>query len=126
MRTYAGRDLQAALMADPASNATGAYAPANWMAITASAVVEDPTRTTLPGELTGGTMGRSQATYSHTSGTTSYTLIRTWVSDRTVIINKFGVFNGSSGGVMMFEKNLDEAVNLKAGDSFQIVHTVSI
>ena len=126
MRTYVGRDLQAALMADPASNATGAYAPANWMAITADATPEDPVRTTLPTELIGGTMARAQSTYSHTSGTTSYTLIRTWVADRTVIIAKFGVFNASSGGVMMFEKKLDEPVSLKSGDSFQIVHTVSI
>ena len=126
MRTYVGRDLQAALMADPGSNATGAYAPANWMGITASAVAEDPTRTTLPGELTGGSMGRSQSTYSHTAGTTSYTLIRTWVADRQVTVAKFAVFNAASGGVMMFEKNLDEPVPLKSGDSFQIVHTISL
>ena len=126
MRSYAGRDLQAALMADPASNATGAYAPANWMGISTNTTPEDPTRTTLLAELTGGSMGRSQATFSHTSGTTSYTLIRTWVADRTAIVAKFGVFNANSGGVMMFEKNLDEPVSLKSGDSFQIVHTVSI
>jgi hypothetical protein len=126
VRTNAGRDLQAALMADPASNATGAYAPANWMGISTNATPEDPTRTTLPGELTGGSMGRSQSTYSHTAGTTSYTLIRTWVADRQVQVTKFAVFNAVSGGVMMFEKLLDEAVPLKAGDSFQIVHTVSI
>ena len=126
MRSYAGRDLQAALMADPASNATGAYAPANWMGISTNTTPEDPTRVSLLNELTGGSMGRAQATYSHTSGTTSYTLIRTWVADRTTTVAKFGVFNANSGGVMMFEKNLDEPVNLKSGDSFQIVHTVSI
>ena len=125
-RTNSGRDWQCGVMADPASSGAGAYAPATWMVLSTDTTAENPTRTTLPGELTGGTMARAQGAYAHTSGTASYTLIKTFVSDRDVAVRKFGVFTAASGGTLVWEKLLDETVNLKSGDSMQIVQTVSI
>ena len=125
-RTLAGRDHQAGVMGNPASSGSGNYSPATWMVLSTNTTAEDASRTTLPGELTGGTMARAEATFSHTVGTASYTLIKTWVSDRDVTVAKFGVYTAQTGGIFCWEKLLDAPVVLKSGDSMQIVHTVSI
>lgn len=126
MRTNAGRDWQAGVMADTASNGTGAYAPANWMALSSSDVAPSDASTTLPGEEVGGTLDRAQASYAHTTGTATYTLINTFTSDRIVIIYGYGVFNASTGGVLFSHAEFDEGVPMKVGDTVQIIDTISL
>lgn len=126
MRTTVGRDWQAAIMGNTASNATGAYASATWVGVTADATAPGAGDTTLSGELTGGTMGRAQAVYAHTTGQATYTLTLTVTSDRTVTLAKIGIFNASSGGTMAFETLLDNTAAMRAGDSIQVVETVSL
>jgi len=113
-------------MGDTASNGSGTYAPATWIACTADATTPAATSTTLTGELTGGTFARGQGVYSHTTGTSSYTLTKSFTSDRIVTVAKFGVFTASTAGVMVFETLLDSTAALRSGDTFQIVHTVPI
>ena len=118
-RTNAGLDWQAGIM----GNATAA--PANYIALSASTAAPDPSHTTLDGELTGS-LSRAIATYAHTSGTSTYTLSKTFVSDQTVTLTKIGVFNASSGGTMFTETQLSHTVSLVSGDSVLIQETVTL
>lgn len=126
MRTNAGRDWQCGVMADTASDGTGDYAPANWIGLSSSAVAPSAANTSLASELTGGTMDRAQASFAHTDGTASYTLIKTFTSDRIVNVYKYGVFTADSGGVMAFEQAFDEMVPLRIGDTVQVVDTITL
>lgn len=125
-RTHAGRDWQSRVMGDTASNGTGSYAAANWIGITADATTPSTASTVLTGELTGGTMGRAQAAYAHTNGQASYTLTKTFTSDRTVTVAKLGVFTAVSGGTLAFETLLDSTAALQSGDTLQVVETITL
>ena len=126
MRTDAGRDWQARVMADSSSDGTGSYAPANWVALSDDPAAPAGGDTVLAGELTGGTFARSQASYAHTNGTATYTLINTFTSDRDAGVYKYGVFTAQTGGTLVFEEEFDELVPLKIGDTIQVVDTVSL
>jgi hypothetical protein len=126
MRTSSGRDWQAGVMADTASNGSGAYAPANWMALSSDPADPSDGSVTLPGEEVGGTLDRAQASYAHTTGTATYTLINTFTSDRTVTVYGYGVFTASTGGVLFSHANFDEGVPMKVGDTVQIIDTISL
>lgn len=126
MRTHAGRDWQCRVMADTDSDATGAHAPANFIGLSSSNVAPVVGNTSLASELTGGTLVRAQASFAHTNGTASYTLIKTFTSDRVVNVYKYGVFNAISGGVLAFEQPFDEVVPLRIGDTVQVVDTISL
>lgn len=121
--TNAGKDFQSRVMADTASNGTGAYAAANYIGVSADAAAYNPANTTLPGELTGGSMGRAQGAYAHTNGTSSYTLTRSISVDRTVVVAKLGVFNAVSGPTLVFETLLDAVASVRSGDTLQVVFT---
>lgn len=122
-RTNAGRDWQARVMGDTASNGTGNYAPATYIALSANTDAPSASNTTLPGEVTSGTLARTQAVYAHTNGTASYTLTKMFTSDQTIEVAKIGVFTASSGGTLVFETLLDTTANMKSGDTVQIVFT---
>lgn len=97
-------------MADTANTNTGAYAPANYIALTTNSGAPVDTDTTLAGELeTGdsGTLSRAQATYAHTSGTSTYTLSHLFTSDASVTVAKIGVFNDPTAGTLVFEDLLE-------------------
>ncbi len=125
LRTKAGRDWQANVMADTASNATGAYHAANYLGVTENGDTPDDDNTTLAGEITSGTLNRAQATYAHTTGSSSYTLTRTLTSDDNVTLRKIGVFTAASpGGTLVFETLMNEIAVMIPGDQVQITHTV--
>jgi len=126
MRTNAGRDLQARQLGDTASNATGSYAPANYIGVSASTSAPAATDTVLAGEIASGTLVRKQAVYAHTDGTNSYTLTATFVSDQAIVLAKVGIFNAASGGTMAFETLLPSTANLVSGDQTQITETVTL
>lgn len=126
LRTNAGTDFQAGVMGSTSSTGTGAFAPANWIGITANATAPAAGDTTLTGEIGSGTLVRAQATYSHTTGVASYTLQKTFTSDQTVTIAKIGVFNASTGGTMVFETLLNATASLVSGDQLTVTETVSL
>lgn len=113
-------------MADTASNGSGAYAAANWVALSDDPDAPVATNTVLPGELIGGTLDRAQASYAHTTGTASYTLIHTFTSDRDTTAYGYGVFTASTGGVLAFHAAFSEPVSLKIGDTVQVIDTISL
>lgn len=113
-------------MGDTASTGTGAYAAANYVAVTANATTPAGTDVSLAGEIVAGSLVRVQATYAHTLGTSSYTLSNTFTSDQSITLNKIGIFNASSGGTMVFETLLDSPVVMISGDQVLIVETVNL
>ena len=128
LRTDAGRDLQANLMGGGqlAGAGTGAMRPADYLGITANATAPAAGNTTLAGEIASGSLLRAQATYSHTNGTASYSLTKTFTSDQTVTIAKFGVFNAAAAGVLLFETLLNQVAALVSGDQLAITESVTI
>ncbi len=126
MRVNTGTDFQAGVMADTSSNGTGAYAAANWMGLTANSSTPLVTDVSLTGEVVSGTLVRAQCAYAHTMGTSSYTLTNTFTSDQSITINKIGIFNASSGGIMVFETLLDAAAVMISGDQILVVETVNL
>lgn len=126
LRTNAGADFQAGVMSSTASTGTGSYAPANYIGLTANATAPAAADTTLTGEITTGALARAQATYSHTTGTASYTLQKTFTSDQSVTVAKIGIFNASTGGTMVFETLLNASATLVSGDQLTVTETVSL
>lgn len=128
MRTNAGRDFQANVMGGGqlAGAGTGAMRPADYIGLTANNTAEAAGSTTLTGEIASGTLIRAQAAYSHTNGTATYTLVKTFTSDQTITINKIGVFNASTGGTLVFETMLNAPGALVSGDQLTVTETVTL
>lgn len=133
MRTNAGADHQARVMADTASTGTGSYAAANYQALTANSTAPALGDTTLTGEIVTASGGliRKQAAYAHTNGTTTYTLIATFTANANdalpVTIAKMGTFNASSAGTMVFTTLLSATATLTAvGDALTLTQTVTL
>jgi hypothetical protein len=132
MRTNAGTDHQSRVMFDTASNATAAYAAANYIALTENSDAPAAGDTTLTGELNaaGGGLNRAQATYAHTNGTNTTTLTKTFTknaddggSSDTRTPAKAGLFNAASTGTMTFETLIPSPPALVSGDSVAITWT---
>lgn len=126
LRTTAGRDYQANLLGNPASNGTGAYAPAAWIGLTADGTPPAVGDVVLPGEIVNGTLARSQGAFGHTTGLASYTVSKLFVSDQSITIPKIGLFNVASGGSPFIETMLSAAAVLNSGDQLQVVSTVTL
>lgn len=124
LRTKAGRDWQAKVMADTASTGTGTYHAANYLGVTEDDTDPDDDNTSLAGEISSGTLTRGQATFAHTTGASSYTLTRTLTSDDNYTLRKLGVFTLVSGGVIVFESRLNEIAVMAPGDQIQLTSTV--
>jgi hypothetical protein len=124
--TNAGRDWQARVMGDTGSSGVGAHAPANYMAFSNSNSTPLASETTLPGEITSGTLARAQAVYAHTDGQSSYTLTRVVTADIGVTLYRVGIFNAAESGTLVFNGSLSEPATLAPGDQIQNTMTVTI
>ena len=135
-RTNAGADWQANVLGatTPPSGSlgTGYMAPANYIALSTDTSTPNAADTTLPGEITNTsspsstTLVRKQATFAHTTGTSTYTLTTTFTSDTTATIAKIGVLNAASAGVLFAETLLGTTITLHSGDTLQVQETISI
>jgi hypothetical protein len=128
LRTNAGADFQAAVMGATTGTGigTGAFAPANFIGVTANTAAASATSTVLTGEVTTGTLARAQAVYAHTTGTSTYTLTKTFTSDQAITLHRVGVFNGATGSILVFESVLNADAVLTNGDQLTITETVSL
>lgn len=136
LRTDAGTDHQSRTSYDTASNATGSYAALNYIALTENSTAPAAGDTSLTGELNaaGGGLNRAQATYSHTNGT------NTVVLDKTFTINandgspktpaKAGLFNAPTSGTMGYSTLIDNPPPLVfasgIGDSMAVTWTFTL
>jgi hypothetical protein len=125
IKTNAGQDFQYNVMANSASNGTGAYAPANYIALTSNATAPNVTDTALAAEATGALARVIASTISHTTGTNTYQLQKTFTSDQSLTVNKIGIFNAAAVGTMVFETTIT-AATLVSGDQLQITETVTM
>ena len=107
-------------------------APGFWMALTTDATAPAATDTSLASELSGSGWTRAQATYAHTTGASTYTLVKTFTSaDGTArTINKMAIFNAASNAgtpaQMVFESAVPSPPVLVSGDTVTITETVTI
>lgn len=129
MITNAGKDFQSRVMFDTASNGTGSYAAANYIALTANATAPAAGDTVLTGEFAaaGGGLNRAQATYAHTNGTGTTTLTKTFTANAndgaSNQVNKGGLFNAPTGGTLVLETPVPNPPTLVPGDSAAITWT---
>lgn len=119
-------------------NATGKYqilpggSPAYYIGLTTDATTPAAGDTSLTSELTGSGWTRAQATYAHTTGATTYTLVKTFTSaDATPrTINKMAVFNAAvnaaTAAQMIFESAIPSPPTLVSGDTITVTETVTI
>jgi len=119
-------------MSDTASNGTGIYAPANYLALTETATAPADADTALTGELAAASGGliRAQAAFTYTSGANTYTLTKTFTmnandgASRT--IQKLGVFNAATAGIMVFSSAVPNPPAMVPGDQLAVTETVSL
>jgi hypothetical protein len=110
--------------------------PAAWMAVTSSSGPPTTADTYLAGELAGATgFSRAVGTYSHSAGTSTYSLVHLWTAGATETINmeaQFGAANGPNTtpgaalGVMPFESAEPNPPTLVSGDTLQNTCTITI
>lgn len=128
LKTNAGSDFQAAVMGARGSQP----AAGDYMALTANATAPAAGDTTLTAEIAtaGGGLIRKQATYAHTAGTNTYTLTGAFTANGSdvlaVTINKYGIFNATSAGTLVFENTITAATLSASGDALTITVTVTM
>lgn len=129
MKTNAGHDFQAAVMGNRGSQP----AAGDYMALTANATAPAAGDTTLTAEIAtgGGGLIRKQATYAHTAGTNTYTLTGVFTANGSdalpVTVAKYGIFNASSAGTLVFETLLGSTATITAsGDQLTVTVTVTM
>jgi hypothetical protein len=128
VRVATGRTAQAKLMSDTASNGTGTYAPACFLAVSANTATVLDADNTLAGEVTTGTLIRAQALFTYTTGASSYTLTKTFTSDQTIVLGKLGVFQvvTPATGAPMFLSLISPTASTISGDQVALTETVNL
>jgi hypothetical protein len=126
----AGKDFVASALGDRSGSRA---AVADYIALTANTTSPSAGDTTLTGEITtsGGGLVRAQATYAHTTSTSTYTLTKTFTANGSdalpVTVGKIGVFNASSGGTMAWSSLLSPTATLSSsGDALTITETITV
>lgn len=128
LKTNAGSDFQAAVMGARGSQP----AAGDYMALTANATAPAAGDTTLTAEIATASGGliRKQATYAHTTGTATYTLTGVFTTNGSdalpVTVNKYGVFNATSAGTLVYENTITAATLSAVGDQLTITVTVTM
>lgn len=102
---------------------------ARYMALTENASAASAADTALTGEITSGGCGRALATYAHTPGTGTYTLVKAYTVTGTFpAIHKMGLFpvSTASVGPLIFETVLNADASVVNGDTLTITETVTL
>jgi hypothetical protein len=102
---------------------------ARYMALTENSGAANATDAALTGEITSGGCGRALATYAHTPGTNTYTLVKAFsVTGTFPAIHKMGLFfvSTASVGPMIFETVLNADASVVNGDTLTITETVTL
>jgi hypothetical protein len=101
-----------------------------FMALTTDAAVANATDTALASENNANGVARALATYTHTYGAATFTMVKSWsVSGTITALHKMGLFSTStltSVGVMMFETVLNQDATVGNGDTLQVTDTVTL
>lgn len=100
-----------------------------FMGLTENAGAANAADTALTGEITTGGCNRQLATFAHTAGTSTYTMVKSFsVTASFPAIHKGALFTASNvtaGGIMVFEAVLNTDANVINGDTLQVTATVT-
>lgn len=130
---YSGTSATGAAGTTP--NATGQYIilpgqnPASWLAVTSDATAPAATDTTLAAEATTNGFARAVGSFSHTTNTTTYALVKTFTASGSLTVNTeavFGACNPTGGGVMPFKSAETSPPVLISGDTLAQTVTITI
>jgi hypothetical protein len=103
---------------------------ARYMGLTENAGAAAAGDTVLTGEITTGGCNRQLATYAHTAGTATMTLVKSFsVTASFPAIHKMGLFtasNTTAAGILVFETVLNADANVINGDTLQVTDTITI
>lgn len=120
--TNAGKDFISAQVGSTTPGTNGA----NYIALSSNSAAPAATDTSLTGEINTNGLNRAQGTYSHTAGTNTFTVTKTFTATGTVSdVQKTGLFTASSGGTMMAENTFSTA-DLIANDQLTVTWTITI
>lgn len=125
MITTVGKDFQAAQMFSTSPGTNGA----NYIALTANATAPAVGDTALTGEFVAasGGLNRVIGTYAHTAGTGTTTVTKTFTANSndgtSNTVNKAGMFNLASVGVLVLETAMPNPPTLVPSDSIAITWT---
>lgn len=100
-----------------------------FMGLTADVAAANAADTTLASEQTSNGLGRAKATYAHTGGTSTYTLVNSFSVTGSVTVHKGALFtaaNTTAGGIMVFEAVLNADAVVVNGDTLQVTATVTL
>jgi len=101
--------------------------PARFIALTNDATAYSAGMTTLASEITANGCGRAAATFAHTGGATTYTLVKTWTASGAQTVHRAGNFTGgygaAGGGVMAAITDLNADAVLANNDTLQVTWT---
>ena len=102
-----------------------------FMALTTDQATSNATDTALAGpENNANGVARALATYAHTYGAATFTLVKSWSVGGTITaLHKMGLFSTAtlaSVGVMMFESVLNQDATVGNGDTLQVTDTVTL
>jgi hypothetical protein len=102
--------------------------PARFMGITTNTGAPATSDTALTGEETTNGLQRALATFAHTPGATTFTLVKTWTAGATFTAeHKVGLFSGgygaSGGGTLVADTVLNADATLASGDTLAVTWT---
>ena len=108
----------------------GGLGSVRFMALTTNASAASAANTTLTGEQTTNGGGRALATYAHTYGNATFTLVKAFAITGTITaIHRMGLFaclTSAGADPMIFETVLNQDATVGNGDTLTVTETVTL
>jgi hypothetical protein len=110
------------------TNAANTERGGGYIAVTTDSAAASAADTTLASEIASGGLSRADATTNtHTTGTNTSTLAKTFTASAThTAVHKAATFDASSSGNMYFEKVFASDATLVSGDTLTVTWTLTI
>lgn len=97
----------------------------NWIGLSNDALTETAASTTLSTEIAANGLTRAQGTVSHTPGTNTTTIAKTFTASGTQSAQKAALFTASSAGTMNHALAFTQR-NLITGDTLAVTFTITL
>ena len=110
------------------TNATNTERGGGFIAVSADSGAPAAGDTTLTGEIASGGLSRADATTNtHTTGTNTTTLAKTFTASAThTAVHKSGTFDASSSGILYHEAAFSADATLQSGDTLTVTWTLTL
>jgi hypothetical protein len=119
--TFAGRDFMHAQIYSTGPGANGL----NYVALSNDAVTETTASTTLSNEIVANGLDRQIGAYSHTGGTNTTTISKTFTATGAQAAQKAALFTASSAGTMNHVLGFTQR-SLQTNDTLAITFTLTV